>query len=258
MTTQVDEFDTNGPYGIGVVVSTLQDEFPQMEVTVSKVRFLESSGIVKPARTPSGYRKFYAGDVERIRYTLRMQRDHFLPLKVIREHLDKIDHGFEPPSADEPSPQIPSAAPSSDVVAAPRLTGFADGATLTEQDLADQSGLSLRQVAELRKQKVIELDPGSERYTLASLEVVRAVAALQEQGVEARHLRLPVFNAADRQADLIETVVAPSRGSGSDEKAREELQDRVQDLATLMLALQSATLQARLAREYGDAGANQA
>lgn len=76
---------------IGAVLALLRNEFPDADVTISKIRFLEAEGLVEPGRTPTGYRKFSTADVDRLRYTLRMQRDHFLPLKVIREHLDKID-----------------------------------------------------------------------------------------------------------------------------------------------------------------------
>ena len=88
---------------IGDVLNQLRDEFP--DITISKIRFLESQGLVDPERTPSGYRKFYPADVERLRFILREQREHFLPLKVIKERLDEIDTngGF----ADEPKPAEP-------------------------------------------------------------------------------------------------------------------------------------------------------
>src|SRR5438094_5399247 len=81
----------SGLMSIGTVLNVLRDEFP--EVTISKIRFLESEGLVEPQRTPSGYRKFTAGDVERLGHVLRMQRDHYLPLKVIREHLEAMERG---------------------------------------------------------------------------------------------------------------------------------------------------------------------
>lgn len=81
---------------IGAVLAFLRDDFP--EVTISKIRFLEAEGLVEPQRTPSGYRKFGPADVERLAYVLRMQRDHYLPLRVIREHLDAIERGEQPPA----------------------------------------------------------------------------------------------------------------------------------------------------------------
>ena len=82
-------------YGIGDVIAALADDFP--EVTISKVRFLETEGLITPERTASGYRKFRSSDIDRLRYVLTMQRDHYLPLRVIRDHLDAIDRGLEPP-----------------------------------------------------------------------------------------------------------------------------------------------------------------
>ena len=87
---------------IGEVLSLLQDDFP--DVTISKIRFLESQGLLDPERTPSGYRKFYEGDIERLRWILRHQRDHFLPLKVIKDRLEEsAAQGLVVPP-DEPPP----------------------------------------------------------------------------------------------------------------------------------------------------------
>jgi DNA-binding transcriptional MerR regulator len=97
---------------IGDVLTQLRDEFP--DVTISKIRFLESQGLVDPERTPSGYRKFYASDVERLRWILRQQREHFLPLKVIKERLDEIDREGGFPLAAEPADAAVAAAASAD------------------------------------------------------------------------------------------------------------------------------------------------
>ncbi|MGY1610275.1 transcriptional regulator FtsR, partial [Geodermatophilus sp. SYSU D00700] len=82
---------------IGAVLTALRDDFP--DVTISKIRFLESEGLVSPQRTPSGYRKFSRADVDRLRYVLTAQRDHYLPLRVIKEHLDALDRGQPVPGA---------------------------------------------------------------------------------------------------------------------------------------------------------------
>lgn len=79
---------------IGEVLTRLRGDFP--DITISKIRFLESEGLIEPQRTPSGYRKFTSSDLERLRYVLLAQRDHYLPLRVIKENLDAMDRGLEP------------------------------------------------------------------------------------------------------------------------------------------------------------------
>jgi DNA-binding transcriptional MerR regulator len=96
------------------VLSQLRPDFP--DVTISKIRFLESEGLIDPQRTPSGYRKFTHDDVQRLRYVLGAQRDHYLPLRVIKEHLDAIDRGLEPPptGAVSAKPRVPRAVTDAD------------------------------------------------------------------------------------------------------------------------------------------------
>ena len=89
---------------IGEVLSLVQADFP--DVTISKIRFLESQGLLDPERTPSGYRKFYDGDIERLEWILTQQRDHFLPLKVIRDRLDEWDATGTPPTVDHQTPPV--------------------------------------------------------------------------------------------------------------------------------------------------------
>ena len=90
---------------IGQVLDLLRSDYPG--VSIPKIRFLEDKGLIAPERTPAGYRKFSHGDVERLRYVLRMQRDHYLPLKVIGEHLDAMDRGLEPPPIEAVVPTVP-------------------------------------------------------------------------------------------------------------------------------------------------------
>src|ERR1700687_5855299 len=85
---------------IGDVLNQLRDEFP--DITISKIRFLESQGLVDPERTPSGYRKFYEDDVERLRWILRQQREHFLPLKVIKGRLSEAGSEIDVEGGEEP------------------------------------------------------------------------------------------------------------------------------------------------------------
>src|SRR3546814_12290771 len=97
---------------IGHVLSELEGDFPG--ISHSKIRFLEDKGLIDPGRTSAGYRKFSVHDVDRLRYILRMQRDHYLPLKVIGEHLDAMDRGLQPPAIEEVGPRVPSVALATD------------------------------------------------------------------------------------------------------------------------------------------------
>lgn len=99
---------------IGQVLKILVDEFP--DISISKIRFLETEGLLSPERAPSGYRRYSEADIKRLRYILDVQKNHYLPLKVIREHLDLIDQGLEPPSLETPVPEP-------DLTPAPVTTG---------------------------------------------------------------------------------------------------------------------------------------
>ena len=113
---------------IGEVLDELRPDFPG--ITIPKIRFLEDKGLIKPERTPSGYRKFSGADVDRLRYVLRMQRDHYLPLKVIGEHLDAIDRGLEPPPIDAVVPTVPQVALAADGLPSPESFTVSDVGSL--------------------------------------------------------------------------------------------------------------------------------
>ena len=124
---------------IGQVLDELRPDFPG--VTIPKIRFLEDKGLIKPERTPSGYRKFSHDDVDRLRYVLRMQRDHYLPLKVIGEHLDAIDRGLEPPPLEPVVPTVPQVALAAD--------GLPSAASFTRRDNLRLSRKELLKIAEI-------------------------------------------------------------------------------------------------------------
>jgi DNA-binding transcriptional MerR regulator len=185
-------------HGIGQVLALLQPEFP--ELTPSKLRFLEEQGLVSPARTAAGYRKFSDADVERISVVLSMQRDHYLPLKVIRAHLEAIDAGE--------TPALPGAVDASSFLAGARRYRRAEliqaaGATRALLDEAISASLL----------------PAAEQYGDDALGVLTALVALRGVGIEARHLR-GLRAAAEREAALVERAIAPSRRSDPADKAR--------------------------------------
>ncbi len=174
---------------IGQVLAHLTPEFP--DLSSSKLRFLEERGLVSPARTASGYRKFSPDDVERLRIILAMQRDHYLPLKIIRAYLDDLDAGL--------SPIIPGAGSAS----GPSM--LATGRRFKKADLLREAGAS-----NLLLQDAISafLVVPAEVYGEDSLGVLKALVELQKCGIEPRHLR-GFRAAAERELGLIESALVP-------------------------------------------------
>jgi DNA-binding transcriptional MerR regulator len=219
---------------IGEVLTALRPEFP--DVTISKIRFLEDQGLVEPDRTPSGYRKFGHDDLERLRFVLAVQRDHYLPLRVIRDHLDAIDAGLDPP----PLPGAPRV---------PRLvqTAAADPAEnlFTPGQLADAADAEPALLAELESYGLVTARPDGQ-YDAEALAVVRSAAGLARFGIEPRHLR-PFRMAADREAGLVEQVVAPLRRQRGPEAAG-RADETAHEVAALCVRLHAALVSAALNR----------
>jgi DNA-binding transcriptional MerR regulator len=184
------------PLKIGAVVEVLGEEFP--DISVSKVRFLEREGLIDPPRTPSGYRQFHASDVERIRYILRQQRDHFLPLKVIKENLEKWERGVEPTTAPPDGP--------------PAETYFATAvAEYDTGSLAQAAGVPIRVVDDLVRHGVLvprRTPGGTETYDADDLAIVRSAQRMIGHGLEPRHLR-QFRLAANREVDLFRQLTGP-------------------------------------------------
>jgi DNA-binding transcriptional MerR regulator len=208
---------------IGEVLALLHDEFP--DITISKIRFLESQGLLEPERTPSGYRKFYEPDIERLRWILRQQKDNFLPLKVIKDRLAGKTTAEAPPAAEpEPRPEprsAPSVAavePEPVTVASPEPAAAApdnldmgvSAVSLTRDELSAATGLHDKVLAELERYGLICGRPmGRDTiYDEESLVVARLAASFLRFGVEARHLRMYKVS-AEREASFFEQVVLP-------------------------------------------------
>ena len=201
-------------FGIGEVLAQLRAEFP--DVSVSKIRFLEAEGLIQPARSPSGYRKFGPADLDRLRYILTAQRDRYLPLRVIKDQLD----------GDQ-----------------------AQSGPLTRSELLDAAGIDERTLAELEEFGLV-LRSGRQ-YPPEAVEAVRAIMALGRYGVQARHLRV-LRAAADRETALIEQVVAPilrQRSPG----ARDRAATSARDIASLVRTVHAALIEMTLA-DAGFAG----
>ena len=193
---------------IGQVLPLLKSEFP--DISISKIRFLESEGLVAPERAPSGYRRYSEADVDRLRYILRMQRDHYLPLKVIRENLAMMDRGIEAPTADTPAAQAPAANPNPVSVpeTGPPAPESPRPIKLTRRELIQVSGLSEATLIELERQQMVVPRRGSLYYGREALTVCVVARKLQGYGMDTRHLRA-IKQAAEREAGLVEQAVRP-------------------------------------------------
>jgi uncharacterized protein len=213
-----DEGRGRGQFGIGEVLAQLRPEFA--DISTSKIRFLEAEGLIEPARSRSGYRRFSAADIERLRYILTMQRDSYLPLRVIRERL--ADGG------DTANGQHPAGRTTAD---------------MTRRQLLDAAEISEAELTELEDYGLIRRV--GRQYGGDALAVARALAALRQYGVQARHLRA-VKASADREANLVEQVVAPQlrqRGPG----ARDAAARTAWQIADLTLRLHATLVESALA-----------
>jgi DNA-binding transcriptional MerR regulator len=174
---------------IGQVLARLTADFP--DLTPSKLRFLEERRLISPARTESGYRKFSAADLDMLRFVLTMQREHYLPLKVIRGYLDELDAGRQPEL-----PGRATLAPSSILSSERRLQ---------RDELIREAGASPQLLNDAVSSSLIT---PAEWYGEDVLAVLRALAELQRSGIEPRHLR--GFRAsAERELGLIESALIP-------------------------------------------------
>ena len=192
---------------IGEVLAVLRDDFP--DVTISKIRYLESEDLVHPERTASGYRKFSRADVSRLRYVLAAQRDHYLPLRVIKQHLEAIGRGLAPPQGPGGSPQAPQEPPSPVDIEPHDVAPVRSGQLrMSAAELLADSGLTTDQLDELVGFGLIRTVPGTEYFDADALSVARTSASLAGYGLQPRHLRA-FKTAADREVGLVEQIVTP-------------------------------------------------
>jgi len=250
---------------IGEVLSLLREEFP--DVTISKIRFLESQGLLDPERTPSGYRKFYTDDVDRLRWILRQQRENFLPLKVIKGRL--TDHGETIPVPADVEVEVevaivqePAATPVTAPVVAPAPPGSSGtsgstgstgptgptGGNYTLDELATATGLTEQEVVALEEFGLIgHRDVGGSAYYDEEAATITALAAgFARHGVGPRHLRM-YKNAAEREAGLFEQVVMPMIKQRNPQ-ARQQALTTVDELGRLSIELRRALLRQALGK----------
>jgi DNA-binding transcriptional MerR regulator len=227
-------------FTIGEVLNQLKDEFD--DITISKIRFLESEGLITPDRTESGYRKFTGGDVDRLRYVLRAQRDRYLPLKVIKDELARIDAGIplEAPTEEAVDVEPAEGAAPAPSARRPLLDAGATDLQLDAGELQDAAGIDAVRLAALSEHGLIGAGP---TYDGDDLRVAKVANDLLERGLEARHLRM-YRQFADREASLVETLVAPLLRQRNPD-SRRAATDRAEHLA----ASGNALYQALLARQ---------
>lgn len=229
---------------IGEVLDSLKSDFP--DVSISKIRFLESAGLIETERTPAGYRKFYPQDVDRLRFILTLQRDSYLPLKVIKERLSEYDAGILPPepAAVESKPVASESGPEDDLAEPPTALH------LSESELCQAAGLEPGHVRSLKEFGVIceHRANGVEPYFDGDDLVIGRIARdFIRFGIEPRHLKM-FRHFAEREAALIEQVVLPTLKHPSPE-ARQKAKQSLSELAALSRKLRHAFLRQNL-RSY--------
>jgi DNA-binding transcriptional MerR regulator len=227
---------------IGEVLDRLRPDFPG--VTIPKIRFLEDKGLIKPERTPAGYRKFTPEDVDRLRYILTMQRDHYLPLKVIGEHLAAIDRGLEPPPIESVVPTVPKVALAADGLPSAESFRRRDDVRLSRKELLKIAEVSEELLEQLEQFGLIVPRQGTGHYDTDALVIAQTARELSEYGFEPRHLRA-FRTAADREVGLVEQVVAPQK-RGRDAAAKARAEETVSEIAALSVRLHATLVKVGL------------
>lgn len=240
---------------IGEVLTLLAEDFP--DVTVSKIRFLESRGLIAPERTPSGYRKFYDSDVERLRWILTQQKVHFLPLRVIRERLDQESFDFDVDDLDDD----PGSATSQDrpelravegsgraqepAGRRPVFTPSERTLALSVAELAERSGLGAADLKDLERQGLVVATAWGDEtvYDDEALAVATLAARFKAFGVDGRHLRMYKL-AAEREAGVYEQLVIPLLKR--DAEGRAEAVERLEELTAMGEEMRAAMLRLAL------------
>ena len=251
-------------FTIGEVLNQLKEDFE--DITISKIRFLESEGLIYPDRTESGYRKFTEDDVDRLRFILTAQRDHYLPLKVIREQLERLDAGQRPSA---PTPPPPSAlredsdaelgarraveiAQTLEAVVSGGEQGLLDQPAaqiaLTLREFCEATGLTASEVRALKDYGIIgERGDDSGQFDGDDLLAARAARELFSLGLEARHLRM-YRQFVDRELALFEQLVTPLLRQRNPEARRQAVR-QLEKLGLLTGRMKRALL-ARALRGY--------
>jgi DNA-binding transcriptional MerR regulator len=224
---------TRNYMSIGEILVTLKAEYP--DVTISKIRFLEGEGLIDPERTPSGYRKFHEEDVDRLRTILKMQRDEYLPLKVIKERLEQKD--------DEAAPRVVSDGAGEDLASPPT------GLHMSVEELSAATGVDRNRIRELESFGILCSHGlnGDRYYDGDDFVVLSIVKDFFKYGIEPRHLSM-YRHFAEREATFFESIVLPVLRQRNPD-ARKAAAENLSDLAALSRKLKQALLRSNL-RKY--------
>jgi DNA-binding transcriptional MerR regulator len=227
---------------IGAVCKALEQEFP--DISISKIRYLEDQKLLTPRRTPGGYRLYSGGDVQRLRTILRLQRDEFLPLRVIRQELasGRAGNDVAPSAADGSGAGAAAGASAARRKRSPSVTAPSSGALYSLEDVIEETRAEPRLVSELEEYGVIkgEVRAGTKYYDETEREIVRAVTELARYGVGGRNLRA-FRTSADREAALLQQILAPALRSRN-AKRRKEAIEALENLAAVTTHLKHLLL----------------
>ena len=194
---------TRNYQSIGEVLVSVKTEFP--DITISKIRFLEAEGLIEPERTPSGYRKFYVHDVDRLKSILRMQRDEYLPLKVIKERLLKQDAGPETPIEAGEGADGDEASVVEEIADAPT------GLQMSIEEMSTATGIDRDRIKELESFGIVcsHGPDGAKYYDGDDFVILSIVKDFFRYGIEPRHLTM-YKHFADRESSFFDQIVAPT------------------------------------------------
>ncbi len=230
---------------IGEALAQLKSEFPDEDIKESKIRFLESEGLVEPERTPSGYRKYSDQDMQRLRYILRAQKEQYLPLKVIKEHLDAIDRGLEVNAGPGFGPTVPRVVLAGDGLPASESYGPDRGdLRISRRELVKTAEITEDLLEQLEAYGLVRTRTGSAHFDGESLLIARTAGELAAFGIEPRHLRA-FKTAADREVGLVEQVVSPIRRSRED-GAEGRAAQAINEIAALSVRLHASLVKVGL------------
>ena len=213
--------------GIGKVIEELRSEFPELSIT--KIRYLESEGLIEPERTPAGYRKFSFHDVERLRFILRQQRDQFWPLSYIRQVLEDMDRGVVP-EQEGPGVSVPMMTLGEDGL--PTQATFSEGRSqirLSRADLIDSAGITEEFLDAIEQYGLISRRKSQTYYDGHALTVAAVVSDFAELGLEPRHLKI-FRTSADREIGLFDQILSPV-AKQNDKSRTAELSAQIATLA---------------------------